>query len=81
MEDRPKVVDLAQWRRKRRKLQAQEDYIGKLCHRCQDGGLPGCCSPADLRRLAEIQRQVILDLLGEGEEGKPEGGPQDGSKS
>ena len=59
----PKVVDLARWRSKKLELQSQEDYIRKLCSRCGAAG-PPCCDDAHLRRLAEIQRQIILDLLG-----------------
>ena len=55
------VIDLAQWRRKKLELQSQEDYIRKLCTRC--GGGPTRCGESDLRRLTEIQRQLILDLM------------------
>jgi uncharacterized cysteine cluster protein YcgN (CxxCxxCC family) len=59
-DDRPKVVDLSERRLKKQRLQSQEEYIHKLCDRCHD-----CCPRGedDARRLAEIQRQIILDLL------------------
>jgi hypothetical protein len=65
----PKVVDLNERRLKKARLQSQAEYIDKLCHRCE-GCIPQGCSEADVRRLTEIQRQIILDLLGED---KPQG--------
>ena len=77
-EDSSKVIDLAGWRQRRLRLQSQEDYIRKLCSRCE---APEACGEAQARRLAEIQREVILDLLcrgrgpqkRQGEEREPEG--------
>ncbi len=71
----PKVVDLAKWRAKRLILQSQEEYIGKLCARCAAPGLPPCGGP-ELERLAEIQRRIILELLG----AAPEAGTSQGKE-
>jgi hypothetical protein len=72
-ESPPKVVDLAGWRLKRLKLQSQEEYIRKLGERCGSCRHEGC-NEDDVRRLADIQRRLILDLLGEEDEDKGPGG-------
>jgi hypothetical protein len=79
---RRKVIDLARWRARRLEIQSQEDYIHKLCERCGTDA-PPCCGEEDLRRLVDIQRLVILDMLdggrAEGEEPKDGQGPRPGS--
>jgi hypothetical protein len=58
-----KVLDMASWKARKSAIQSQEDYIRGLCERC-GGGCPPSCGETDLKRLAEIQREIILDLLG-----------------
>jgi len=60
--EKAKVLDMASWRARKSLIQSQEEYIRGLCDRC--GGGCGSCGEDELKRLAEIQRDIIVDLLG-----------------
>lgn len=68
-EERPKVIDLAEWRLKRLRLRSQEECILYL----PDLAGPGACCEAEARRLAEIRRGIGLQLV-RPQDGQPEEG-------
>jgi hypothetical protein len=68
-EERPKVIDLAEWRLKRLRLQSQTGCIQLYF---PDLAGPGACGEAEARHLAEIRREIGLQLMRRRHE-RPEG--------
>ncbi len=65
-----KVIDLAQWRR-RKWLESQLEQVSAPCAGCGPGVAGPCGGGLQAERLAEIQRQFIRNLLQSRERGQP----------